>query len=132
MRVRGSGLNRAIHCAQIPGSYMVRQQDGDLKYIAAFSNPEVRIRTVSDPVFEVQNFSLLGLGDFIFFSHSLSPPPRRTRCYGAWRCRSVPYTSSGRTHRGYTRAWSAGKTGDCCSGGRGVDAVWAIGCEQQG
>ena len=26
----------------IPGSYLVRQQDGDLKYIVAFCNPEVR------------------------------------------------------------------------------------------
>ena len=29
------------HCAQIPGSYLVRQQDGDLKYIVAFSSSEV-------------------------------------------------------------------------------------------
>ena len=53
-----------------------------------------------------------------------SPLLYRMRCCGAWRCRSAPCTCSGRIHRVYTRAWSAGRPGSCCSGGQGVDTVW--------
>ena len=38
--MRGT-IKLCLPSAQIPGGYFVRQQDGELKYMVVFSNPQV-------------------------------------------------------------------------------------------